>query len=214
MRTVALFLAFGGVACHQDVGTEDHDAASGGEPHSVIQRDNMGGYGGTIVPPDLIWPSDCDAHFQYRCDDYTPLAGCLCDDTIPDTVEECGGYGRLYCEQWVDVPGTFGWVDCTCNPTAPGSAHDCEATADYTCDHRLDTEDNRGEQCRCEPERPDKPEDCPAPEMFFCDIYAPHFEECWCDVDAVFPVENCWSSAAYGCASTDPVYGCDCASPR
>lgn len=160
-------------------------------------------------PSSLIWPEDCAARWQYRCDSYAPLSGCTCDESIPEDIDECGGYGALYCNEYLTGPSPA-WVDCSCHSGAPRGPEDRLTSADFVCDHR--PAESPPEQCRCEAQRPDAPEDCEIPERFQCVQYAPRFVECWCDESDNHPESAC--HGYYLCASEEPRYGCVCEPPR
>lgn len=199
-RTLALLCCLAGLLSCTSQETGDGGAPPGGT--------GALGIGGAVVPDSLIWPEDCAARWQYRCDSYDPLSGCTCDESIPEDIEECGGYGALYCDDFLPGPPPA-WVSCSCRAGAPRGPDDCITGADYVCDHR---QVSPPEQCRCDSERPDEPEDCEITERFQCQEYEPGFVECWCDESDDHPESACYGF--YTCVSEEPRYGCRCDPPR
>jgi hypothetical protein len=180
--------------------------AEGALPPVVIAED-----GGLIPRPDAFWPNECASYAQFRCDRYSPLEGCRCDDTAPLTPADCGGNARFFCEAFVCPPGVACPprynVGCVCRTDAPLVPEDCPGgPGQFECLYR-----EPNESCSCDPERPGHPDRCTPTDAFVCLEYIPVYATCECD--AAFQDEaSCLSRryCKYGCFSEAPRYGCLC----
>ena len=76
-HTVVVVGAGIGVGCGGQSNTTNPPADEA-PPPVVLAED-----GGVIERPDAFWPNECASYAQFRCDRYTPLEGCRCDETAP-----------------------------------------------------------------------------------------------------------------------------------
>jgi hypothetical protein len=167
--------------------------------------------GGVLPRPDAFWPKQCASYAQFRCDRYSPLEGCRCDETAPLGPVDCGGNARLFCEALVCPPGEIcayrNNVDCECRQDAPLVPEDCPGgPGQFECRY-----DEPRESCSCNPERPGHPESCVPTDAFVCLEYVPVYATCECDPSfageaACLADEWC----DYACFSEAPRYGCLC----
>ncbi len=140
-------------------GPDDDSSLGGAESMESMESTDSTSMGGAAsqqeddgealhIPNTLIWPDDCEARWQYKCESYDPLEQCRCNTSIPAEIEQCGGYGALYCDHFFG--GSYDvWVECECRHDAPGTAEDCSSPEDFSCEH--DDGEGPPEQCTCSP---------------------------------------------------------------
>lgn len=172
--------------------------------------------GGVVPRADAFWPHECATYAQFRCDRYSPLEGCRCDETAPAGPEDCGGSARFFCESFVCPPGETcthrNNVGCECRAEAPLSPEDCPGgPGQFECKYA-----EPRESCSCDPERPGHPESCTPTDAFVCRDYSPVYSTCDCnpsfeDEASCLARDYC----SYECFSEAPRYGClcDCVAP-
>jgi hypothetical protein len=166
---------------------------------------------GVIARPDAFWPNECLSYAQFRCERYSPLEGCRCDESAPLGPEDCGGRERLFCESYVCPPGATcehrANVGCECRPEAPLVPEDCpEGPGQFECLYTAPLE-----SCSCNPERPGHPESCTPSDAFVCSSYSPVYSTCDCNPSHEDEA-TCLSDrfCEYQCFSEAPRYGCLC----
>jgi hypothetical protein len=210
-HTVVVVGAAIGVGCGGQSRTKDDGSVDGELPPVVLADD-----GGVIPRPDAFWPNQCASYAQFRCDRYSPLEGCRCDETAPAGPNDCGGNARFFCESFVCPPGETCAnrknVGCECRADAPLTPEDCpDGPGQFEC-----TYTDPPESCSCDPERPGHPESCTPTEAFVCLGYSPIYSTCQCNPS--FEDEaSCLAKSYcdYECVSEMPRYGClcDCVTP-
>jgi hypothetical protein len=175
----------------------------GGESRPVVE----GGVDSEVVaPPGVFWVEECEYSTQYRCESYAPLAGCVCDPTLPKSADECGGAQRIDCADTGCSPsGGCVEVNCRCVPDAPLAPEDCPSPGQFTCE-QFDPEPRT---CSCDPDRPGGPEACAITDQFQCRSYAP-FTQCTCNVSLPSEVDCVAAGCEYHCVSESPRFGCVC----
>ena len=206
-HTVVVVGAEFGTACggNTEVGT-------GAAAHGAVPPVVTGAEGGIIPRADAFWPNACAHESQYRCANYAPLEGCVCDRSAPEGPAACGGDPKFQCDHIVSNPDASSPsqpnVDCRCLPDAPGSPEDCPGgPGQFECD----TYSPNFRTCRCNTTRPGNPVDCPLTDAFQCQEYSPVYYACTCSAD-VHGEAACTSAGScnYTCASVDPRFGCQC----
>jgi hypothetical protein len=210
-HTVVVVGAGIGMGCGGQSNTTADRPSDEALPPVVLAED-----GGVLERPDVFWPNECASYAQFRCDRYSPLEGCGCDETAPNGPDDCGGNARFFCDAFVCPPGDTctqrNNVDCECRADAPLAPEDCPGgPGQFECKY-----DDPRESCSCNPERPGHPESCTPTDAFVCLAYAPVYTTCQCnpsfeDEASCLANEYC----SYECFSETPRYGClcDCITP-
>ena len=85
MRAGRLFQAVVVLGAELGAGCGGHAVGRAPGPND---RENLppfvgGGDAAVVGKADAFWPDACEHESQYRCTNYAPLEGCVCDSTAP-----------------------------------------------------------------------------------------------------------------------------------